>query len=206
MLLSACAASPEPRPFPPPEPTTPTPTPTVTVTATPTPAPTATTIAPAPAPVPTTAAPSPTPAPAPTPTPTPTPTVTVTPTPTPTPTPKVILPSEQSITAYLYPSITIGDFVNQIGYALSNGSSQPITAIKLEFLDQNGNVKTSVSEETIQAASHKGVLQPGLTFNWSKSCQIPYPKAEVNQWIVKWYCRDMNASPFMIIGHSIATP
>jgi hypothetical protein len=165
-------------------------------------------------PLPPTPTPLPTPALTPTPTqiPVSTPTPTLTPTPTPPPpsapppTPTVILPSEQSITAYMYASITIGGFVNQIGYALSNESSQPITVIKVEFLDQSGNIKTSTSEETIQAAPHKGVLQSGMSFNWSKSFQTPYPKTEVEQWIVKWYCRNMNASPFIIIGHSASLP
>lgn len=107
---------------------------------------------------------------------------------------------EELLSAMLYPAMTIGSYVHQLGYNLTNGSSQTITVTKVEFSDKNGNIKHTVSESTIQGTSHKGQLLSGNTFNWSVSFQVPYSTEEIEGWQVKWYCLDANGQKFTVKG------
>ena len=99
-----------------------------------------------------------------------------------------------------YSAMTIGDFVHQVGYFLTNNSPQAITVTKVEFFDKNGDIQHTVSESALQETLHKGYLSAGNTFNWNVSFQIPYSTAEVKEWQAKWYCRDSNGSPFTVTG------
>jgi hypothetical protein len=101
----------------------------------------------------------------------------------------------------MYSAVTIGNFVHQVGYNLTNGSSQTITVIKVEFINEDGIKRQVVSESTIQGASHKGQLLPGNTFNWSVSFQVPYSTEEIEGWQVKWYCKDANGQQFIVVGY-----
>ena len=107
--------------------------------------------------------------------------------------------TEELLSATMYPVITIGGYVYQLGYNLSNNSSQTITVTKVEFFDGNGNVKYTVSQSTLQGTSHKGQLLSGNTFNWSVSFQIPYSTEEIEGWQVKWYCLDAHGEVVPII-------
>ena len=104
---------------------------------------------------------------------------------------------KEAVSAIFYPSMTIGGFVYGIGYNLTNGSSNTITVIRVEFIDAKGNIQHTVSESTIQAASHKGRLLSGNSFNWSLSFQLPYPAEEIEDWQVIWYCKDFEGDGFI---------
>lgn len=107
---------------------------------------------------------------------------------------------KELVSSFMYSAMTIGNAVHQLGYGLTNGSSQTITVTKVEFFDKNGSIKHTVSESTIQGASHKGQLLSGNTFNWSVSFQAPYSTEEIEGWQVKWYCSDANGVEFTVTG------
>ncbi len=109
--------------------------------------------------------------------------------------------TKELLSSFMYSAMTIGNAVHQLGYGLTNGSSQTITVTKVEFFDKNGSITHTVSESTIQEASHKGQLLSGNTFNWSVSFSTPYFTEEIEGWQVKWYCSDAHGVKFTVIGH-----
>lgn len=107
---------------------------------------------------------------------------------------------KELLETWIYSAITIGDAVHQLGYGLTNGSSQTITVTKVEFFDKNGSITHTVSESTIQGTSHKGQLLSGHSFNWSLSFSTPYFTEEIEGWTVKWYCLDAHGVKFTVEG------
>lgn len=90
--------------------------------------------------------------------------------------------------------------MHQLGYGLFNGSPKTITVKLVDLMDRNGNIIHTVSESTIQEASHQGRLNPDNSFSWSLSFGIPPVLAEVMDWTVEWHCIDGNGQPFIAIG------
>jgi uncharacterized repeat protein (TIGR02543 family) len=107
---------------------------------------------------------------------------------------------KELLETWIYSAMTIGDAVHQLGYGLTNGSSQTITVTKVEFFDKNGSIAHTVSESTIQGTSHKGQLLSGHSFNWSLSFSTPYFTEEIEGWTIKWYCLDANGVQFTVEG------
>lgn len=108
---------------------------------------------------------------------------------------------KELLSSFMYSAMTIGNAVHQLGYGLTNDSSQTITVTKVEFFDKNGSIKHTVSESTIQGTSHKGQLLSENTFNWSVSFRTPYFTEEIEGWQAKWYCSDAHGVKFTVIGH-----
>jgi len=106
----------------------------------------------------------------------------------------------------LYSAMTIGSYVYQLGYNLSNNSPQAITVTKVEFFDENGNIQHTISQSTLQEASHKGQLLPGRTFNWSLSFQIPHSTEEIEKWQIKWCCLDSDGDMFVVSNQGYSNP
>ena len=113
---------------------------------------------------------------------------------------------KELLSSFMYSAITIGNAVHQLGYGLTNGSSQTITVTKVEFFDKNGSITHTVSESTIQGTSHKGQLLSENTFNWSLSFSTPYFTEEIEGWTVKWYCLDAHGVKFTVEGKYSSSP
>ena len=56
---------------------------------------------------------------------------------------------KELVSSSMYPAITIGIYVHQLGFDLFNGSWQRITVAGVEFYDQSGTVTHTISASRV---------------------------------------------------------
>lgn len=114
--------------------------------------------------------------------------------------------TKELLSATLYPAITIGSRVHELGFNLFNGSSQMITVSRAEFSDKNGNITHTISAADITRIWQTGDVETGGSFSGSISFGIPPTTEEIEGWQVKWYCLDANGVQFTVKGEYSSLP
>lgn len=108
--------------------------------------------------------------------------------------------TKELVSATLYPSITIGGRVHQLGFNLFNDSSQTITVTRAEFFDKDGDITNTISPADITRIWQTDEVKPSNTLSGSISFAIQPTTEEIEGWWVKWYCSDANGVGFTVIG------
>lgn len=121
----------------------------------------------------------------------------------------IIMDSDKSViahfaavtaTAEFYPSSTIGGYVRELSFDLHNGPSQAITVIKVEILDEHGNVVFTMSQADMAETWGNGQVDPDRALHSAISLQIPPSLKEIENWQVNWYCLDADGVEFTVEG------
>ena len=94
---------------------------------------------------------------------------------------------EGQVVTWLYPAITIGAHVHQVGFGISNGMSDVVTVRALEIVDKNGDIVHEVTRRDIRETWGSEDIQPGGSLTGGISFALPVAEDEVEAWQITCY-------------------